>query len=49
MQVYVEEMYETCLQFLKSIPGQEETSMEPFQNYIDHFIAPYHILYTYMI
>ena len=48
MQVYVEEMYETCLQFLKSIPGQEETSMEPFQNYIDHFIAPYHILYTYI-
>ena len=27
MQVYVEEMYETCLQFLKSIPGQEETSL----------------------
>lgn len=26
MQVYVDEMYETCLQFLKSIPGQEETS-----------------------
>jgi aminoglycoside phosphotransferase (APT) family kinase protein len=26
MQVYVEEMYDTCLEFLKSIPGQEETS-----------------------
>ncbi len=26
MQIYVEEMYETCLKFLKSIPGHEETS-----------------------
>ena len=27
MQVYLDEMYNTCLEFLKSVPGQEETSV----------------------
>ena len=26
MQIYLDEMYNTCLEFLKSVPGQEETS-----------------------